>query len=182
MKNKYSAFLLVCLLFILILFSGCIKELTNPYIEKEEPPNTGGIGSGVGQTAPDFTLNDLNDISHTLYSYRAATNAVLIDFWATWCGPCVDNMPLTQSHHAAYSAQGLKVLAIDIQESKAAVQAFITANGYTFTTLLDSTGSIANKYNIAYIPRNILIDKDGIVRFYGHPLDLTTALIEQYLP
>ncbi len=178
MYSTNKKFIEISILFFLIVISfSCEKKTT-------DSSGDDNIGPNVGQVAPDFTLRDLEDNDITLSSFRGS-KVVLLDFWATWCNPCVNFMPLTQSHHDEYANLGLKVLAINIEGNKNLVQSFMSQNSYTFTCLLDSGNWGAytiGLYQINSIPRNVLIDVEGIVRFDGHPSELSTDLIENHLP
>lgn len=118
----------------------------------------------MGDTAPDFKLPDLNGQSVSLGSFKGKT--VLLNFWATTCNPCVNEMPYFQAMHEEMSANSnFVLLMIDVGEDAATVKKFIQGNKYTFTVLLDNQYEVAGKYNVQYTPTSVLIGKEGKVEF-----------------
>jgi peroxiredoxin len=112
--------------------------------------------------APTFTLRDINGKQHALEDYKG--QIVLLNFWATWCGPCQSEMPHLQKLQDELGEQGFKVLSISIDESKdiSKVKPIIKRNRYTFTVLLDRDTKVAPMYNPDLtLPYNALIDHNG---------------------
>lgn len=116
---------------------------------------------GLGKTAPQFTLQDLAGREVSLEDYRG--KIVILDFWATWCGPCRRTMPILEEIQAEYNGK-MSVLAINLRESKDAVRDYILAQGLDATVLLDRDGSVGKQYGAAAIPMQFLVDQNGIVR------------------
>ena len=114
--------------------------------------------------APDFTLKALDGKAVQLKSLRGKT--VLIDFWASWCGPCKRALPHIQKLHDAFKGKGLVVLGINAEAAEVA-RKFMREKGYTFTTLEDEGGEVSRLYKVQGIPTTLVIDKDGIVQSYG---------------
>lgn len=116
---------------------------------------------GYGQ-APDFTLPNLDGKDVTL-SEMLAEGPVIIDFWATWCKPCIKAFPGLEAIHEKYKSRGLKVLAISVDSprSRAHVGPFIRSKKYTFEVLLDAQGRVARKYNAVILPRTVLLSPEG---------------------
>ena len=117
----------------------------------------------VSEPAPDFTLLDLTGQPVTLSSFQGK-KAVLIDFWATWCGPCKAAMPGLQDLSDKFKDHGLEVVTIDQGESVAQVQYFMERKKYSLQVLLDHDGAVGDKYGVRGIPTSVLIDKRGIVQ------------------
>lgn len=120
-----------------------------------------------GKPMPSFKLVDTTGKTHTNASLKG--KVVLIDFWATWCGPCKAAMPMVQSLHTKYKAKGLVVIGADILESKnkeGAAAAFkkTTPYTYTFTKNTKESEVLANKLQIEGIPTMLLIDKKGTIQ------------------
>ncbi len=115
----------------------------------------------VGKPAPDFTLSDLAGKQVKLSELRGSV--VLLDFWATWCGPCVMSLPALEKIHQEYSGRGLKVLALNQAEDKEKVSKFIEDKKLTMTVLLDE-GTAAKAYQVNAIPMQAMIGKDGTVK------------------
>jgi len=116
-----------------------------------------------GFLAPDFTLQTTTGNSITLSDMRG--QAVLVNLWATWCPPCRAEMPAIQKMYDEYKDQGFVVLGVDMtyQDNASAVQPFIQGNGLTFPILLDTTGQIADKYELRSLPSSFFIDRSGVV-------------------
>ena len=114
--------------------------------------------------APDFQLADLDGQLVTLSDLRGSP--VLLNFWATWCGPCRAEMPFIQDiyENEGFSDKGLIVLAVNIGEDSSTAKIFMVDNGLTFAVLLDADQKIAREYNIRAIPTTFFIDKNGIIK------------------
>ena len=115
-----------------------------------------------GDPSQDFTVQLTNDTSFTLS--EQAGKVVLLNFWATWCGPCVREMPDLDRLYEKYSDNdSVVILAVNVGESSSTVQRFITQQGFGFPVACDSDTSISSAYNITAIPRTIIFNKDGTV-------------------
>lgn len=130
-------------------------------------------GSAVGDTANDFTLPLMNGGSAKLSSFRG--KVVLINFWATWCGPCVREMPDIQQLQAHYGSN-LVVLAVSVDGAgdNQEVKDFVANNGYTFRILRDYNGAVkAGTYPSNGIPLTVIVDKYGVISYtiVGAPPD-----------
>jgi peroxiredoxin len=121
-----------------------------------------------GKAAPAFELSkhdgqkvSSKDLKGTVY---------ILDFWATWCGPCVASMPALNETYEKYKDKGLHVFACDQAEDKATVAKFAESNKLTLTVLLDSDSKVGQSYGANAIPETVLIGKDGKVRkvFVGY--------------
>ena len=124
----------------------------------------------VGKPAPDFTLKDLSGKPVTLASLKG--NVILLDFWATWCGPCVRSLPETAQISQARMDKGVKVLAINVGEDVAKVRAFLTEYKLNLPVALDEDESLFNKYGTESLPTTVIIKPDGTIQkvFMGIPL------------
>jgi len=109
----------------------------------------------------DFTLESLAGDRVSLSSYKG--KVVLLSFWATWCGPCKQEMPEMQALYQKLKSRGFEVVAVDMMEDKAVVADFVKKSGYTFPVLLDHTGEVGGgqMYNARAIPTNYIVDKNG---------------------
>jgi len=118
----------------------------------------------VGHSAPDFTTPTLSGGTLRLSSLRG--NVVLINFWATWCTACQDEMPAIEQVWDRYRGRGLEVIAVDFREgNKAAMQRFLKQVGAKFTAALDPDGKIADAYGVTFgLPTSVFVDRDGMVR------------------
>jgi peroxiredoxin len=118
----------------------------------------------VGSPAPDFTLKNINDESITLSDLKG--RPVLINFWATWCGPCRIEMPAIEAAYQAHKGEGFTVLAVDADETKADVVDFANDLNLTFEFLLDPGLAVNDLYRIRAYPSSFFIGRDGVVAAY----------------
>jgi peroxiredoxin len=134
----------------------------------------------VGATAPDFTTQRLDGTTIQLSQLRG--KAVLLNFWATWCAPCQDEMPLLQQALDRYGGAGLTVLAVDYQQTDVGgMQAFLRKVGARFPALFDPAGQIAAEYGVSVgLPVSIFIDRSGTVKFIQLG-QMSDALLQQQL-
>ncbi|MDR1727398.1 MAG: TlpA family protein disulfide reductase [Acidobacteriota bacterium] len=120
-----------------------------------------GGGADVGQAAPSFKLKDLDGREIALEQFRG--KIVLIDFWATWCGPCRMTMPVVEKLSKEYP-DDLVLLAVNLQESVGEVRQYLEQQGLQSQVLLDEGGDVSIAYGADAIPMQFLIDRDGVVR------------------
>ncbi len=110
--------------------------------------------------ALDFTLPDLEGHKVSLSDYKG--KIVFLNFWATWCPPCRQEMPSMQTLYEKLKGEDFEMLAVSIDKpGKSVVKPFVEKRGYTFKTLLDPKGKVASQYRIVSIPTTFIIDKDG---------------------
>lgn len=114
----------------------------------------------VGEKAPDFQLKTIDGQTVKLSDFRG--QGVLLNFWASWCGPCKAEMPFIEEANQMH-IKGVKILAVNIRETPLVVQKFFEQKNLNFTALLDRKGEITDRYNIVKIPSSYLINKDGVV-------------------
>ena len=122
--------------------------------------------------AIDFTLKDQFGNEHTLSDYKGKT--VFLNFWANWCGPCRSEMPDIQKLYETYETEGdnaviiLGVAAPGLGQEKdeAGIKAFLDESGYTYPTLMDTTGDLFSEYGISSFPTTFMIDREGNVFGY----------------
>ncbi len=125
------------------------------------PGTEGAEQAMIGQPAPEFTLKDLDGNPVSLKDLRG--RVVLLDFWATWCGPCRMAMPHLEAFHKELADQGVKVFGINLRENAATVRKFMDAQKFTMPILLDADGKVAASYRVSGIPHTVIIGKDGQV-------------------
>jgi thiol-disulfide isomerase/thioredoxin len=115
----------------------------------------------VGSPAPLFELEDLHGKRVSLEQYRG--KVVLLDFWATWCGPCRMSMPVLEKLQAEF-AGNLVLLAVNLQEPVEEVQAYFERRKVGSIVLLDTDGQVGSVYRSDSIPMQVLVDQKGIIR------------------
>jgi thiol-disulfide isomerase/thioredoxin len=109
--------------------------------------------------APEFSLPDPAGRTIRLKEHRG--RFVFLNFFATWCGPCRQEMPAIERLHQAYGKKGLAVLAIDLQESPKEVARFVAELGLTFPAAIDADGSVSHEYAVRGLPVTFLVDRQG---------------------
>jgi cytochrome c biogenesis protein CcmG/thiol:disulfide interchange protein DsbE len=116
----------------------------------------------VGRPAPEFALPALDGQTVSLGDFQG--KPVMVNFWATWCGPCVHEVPYIQETYEVWSGKGLVILAVNLGESPSQVQGFMQENQLSFPVLLDGGGEVAGQYGVRGIPTTVFIDSEGITR------------------
>jgi len=135
-----------------------------------------GLSKPAMSNAPDFNLLDTSGSPVSLGGYRG--KLVLLNFWATWCGPCREEMPSMENLSRNFGGQGMAVLAINQRENAAQVNRFMKTNGLNFTTPLDTTGRVAGYYRVYGIPVSYLVDRNGqAVGMKSGPMDWSTGAV-----
>lgn len=128
-----------------------------------------------GARAPDFTLVNLEGEPVRLSDLRG--EVVLLNFWATWCGPCLLEMPVIE---ARYQQGGFQVLAVDFDEPAERVAAYLVDLGLSFPALLDPGGEIQRLYQVRGYPTSFFIDREGIIQIL-HVGPLNAAQLDSNL-
>ena len=124
-----------------------------------EPPEA---APSVGFVAPDFTLTNLAGEKVTLSQFRG--RPVVVNFWATWCVPCRQEMPAFQRAFSTYQDEGLVILALNLEETAPLVEPFVEEFGLTFEILYDNDGAINKTYQVTGLPRTVFIDRQGVIK------------------
>jgi peroxiredoxin len=113
----------------------------------------------VGDEAPDFVLVDLNGKTYQLSDYRG--KGVFLNFWGTYCKPCEKEMPYMNNLYKEYKNQGVEIIAVNVGESKLAVEKFAEKYQLDFPIVIDKDNQVLEAYDISPIPTTFLINKDG---------------------
>ena len=125
---------------------------------------TGGGDPSIGRAAPDFQIESINEPGKIVKLSDYKGKVVLLDFWATWCGPCRELAPTIDAMNTKYGAKGLQILAIS-DEDRSTVEQYKKEEGHGYPLFLDQLNNANNAYPGGYIPRLYVIDRQGKVAY-----------------
>ena len=138
----------------------------------------GGSTARVGGPAPDFALVDLDGEPVRLAELRG--QPVIVNFWASWCGPCVEEFPMLREAAAAHAAEGLVVIGIVHEDRSEAARDFMARFDATWPAVMDPGSAVAVAYGIHGLPETFFIGTDGVIR--GRQIGgLTSATLDAKL-
>ena len=120
----------------------------------------GITGRWTGRLAPDFEVTALDGRRMSLKDVRG--KIVLLNFWATWCEACVHEMPTFEQLYQDFQGEAFALLAVDLRESPAKVEAFRNEYRIAFPLLLDRTGEVGDAYGVLAIPVTLILDREGM--------------------
>jgi peroxiredoxin len=169
-----------------------LKNATDPrYVsagDEEAGEADGDDGKGsrlVGKPAPDFKLALLEGGEFQLAKARG--RVVVLDFWATWCGPCIKAMPMVERAVGQFPAEQVQLIAVNLQEQPKAIRAMLERHQLHVAVALDVDGVAAERYEASAIPQTVVIDSQGKIArlFVGGSNDLEEKIagaIRELLP
>ena len=118
----------------------------------------------TGKAAPGFEASLLNGKKFNIAEQKG--KVVILDFWATWCGPCVRGLPILQEVTSSFDNKKVRFVAVNQGENKKTINQFLKSKNLTkLTVALDKTSAVGNSYKVKGIPQTVVIDQEGIVRF-----------------
>ncbi|PLR84579.1 thiol-disulfide oxidoreductase [Bacillus canaveralius] len=132
----------------------------------------------IGEKAPDFVLTDINGEKHRLSDYQG--QGVFLNFYGTWCKPCEKEMPYINNQYNHFKDDGVQVLAVNVGESKLAVNKFVEKYNLDFPNVIDEDGQVQSAYGINPLPATFLIDAEGTVIKY-HTGELTESMVKNFM-
>jgi peroxiredoxin len=155
-----------------------LQDAPEPKAFEESGTSAGSQSPLVGKPAPEFALELLDGKSFRLSEQKG--RVLVLDFWATWCGPCIQSMPEVERVTREFAAHGVRLVAVNLQESPKPIKAMLERQKLDLTVALDRDGSVAGKYGASAIPQTVVIDKDGNVArvFVGAGTHLADQLRE----
>ena len=173
-KITPQAFAWTVLALVVILLCGCEKKTEQALLKAE-----------LNMPAPDFTLTDLQGKTWQLSELRG--NVVFLNFWATWCTPCLEEMPAMEALNRKLSQAPFKMITVLNNDRPEYAQAMVQKIGSTFPVLIDPESKVGSQYGLTGVPETFIIDHQGILRqkFLGpRPWDSpeAVAMISQYFP
>ena len=113
--------------------------------------------------APDFALKSYSGENLRLSEYRG--EVVMINFWASWCGPCRQEMPLLDELYQQYQPLGFTILGVNVEEDSSKAKQLLTDIPVNFPVLFDNSSEVSKLYNVVAMPSTVLVDRDGNVRY-----------------
>lgn len=134
----------------------------------------------VGRQAPLFTATMLDDSPFDLAEYLGK-DVIILDFWATWCGPCREALPTLRSVAAQYEDQGVKLFAVNIMENPEVVREFLEITMLDVAVVMDRDDAINSLYQVQFLPQTVIIGRDGRIAnvHVGAPAGLKRELTRE---
>ncbi len=126
----------------------------------------GGVcaaGGDAGGPAPPFTLTALSGEQSGLAQYKG--QVVMVNFWATWCGPCQQEMPLLDQMYKKYKPAGFTLIGVNVDKDAPAVKDLLARKPVSFPVLLDPANSVSKAYHVDDMPSSVIIDRKGQIRY-----------------
>lgn len=155
--NKRNIILLIGLIILGLGYYWYIHADT----DSNKPSSTIGTGVRVGQNLAPFSLDSLTGSKVTVGQSGKIT---VINFWATWCPPCQEEMPDLEIF-ARRNQQKIDFYAVNLHESEEKIKNFMNENKYTMPVLLDKDGAIAKKFQVTAIPTTVIVNKHGMIKY-----------------
>lgn len=118
----------------------------------------------IGQSAPDFTLPHIDSSSPPISLSAMQGKTVYVDFWASWCAPCLRSMPLINGLYGKYKEQGFEVIAINVDDPVEDGREFLQDNPVDYLVALDTDNAVLTEYGVIGMPTSYLIDAQGRIR------------------
>lgn len=120
----------------------------------------------TGEKSPDFTLKSRDGGNVKLSEQRG--NIVLVNFWASWCGPCREELPAFEELYQEYQDMGVEILAVNVDDEAEKANVLLQDIEVSFPVLFDTSGDVSKLYDVSAMPTTVLVDRDGNVRLL-HP-------------
>jgi peroxiredoxin len=121
------------------------------------------VAANQPSMAPDFTLKSREGVNIKLSELRG--QVVMVNFWASWCGPCREEMPLLQQLYDRYQSLGFSLLGVNVDEQKAAADKMLSDVPVNFPILYDEHSKVSKAYQVKAMPSTFMVDRDGRIRY-----------------
>ena len=125
-------------------------------------PSGADVEADVGSLAPDFLLENVAGTESRLSDFRG--QPVVLNFWATWCIPCRQEMSQFVQAYDEYKDEGLVIVGLNMQEGRAVIEPFAEERGIEFPLLIDRDGEVGDEYRLLGLPTTYFIDSDGVIQ------------------
>ncbi len=173
--------LMVCVLLLILNGATVLASDSRCPLDREARPAPSSdldVGVERGEVAEDFTLPDLDGQEVSLSEWRGCV--VIVEFWASWCPPCLASARHLDALQERYEDRGLVVLGVSLDSTRSSIDRFLEAVGDVGIVLWGSASrarAIADLYRVEAIPRAVVVDREGIIRYVGHPAYITESLL-----
>ena len=168
--------LLVSLLLAFAAYSGWVKWKIASRGEQQTSLRAGAV-------APDFTLRTLDGQDVHLAEVAAAHELVVVNFWATWCGPCRIEMPQLEKSYEDLQKRGVEILAVNAGEDVGTVREYLASRTFHFPVLLDGRQAVVEAWDVQAFPTTVLVDRQGkIVAIHEGLHEYVRYWIDEHLP
>jgi thiol-disulfide isomerase/thioredoxin len=127
------------------------------------PAMAADVATWKGGATPPLELKDLSGTTRTLDQWRG--KVIVVNFWATWCEPCIEEMPSLQRLGERHADRGLAVMGVNLAEGEARIRSFLAKTGVDMTILLDRDALAKNAWKVRGVPATYVIGRDGKIRF-----------------
>ncbi len=139
--------------FLSVLFSLVLMSITFSSVQ----------AASIDKPAPDFTLKSLSGKNIKLS--EQAGNVVMLNFWASWCGPCRKEMPLMDDLYKKYKKLGFVILGVNVEQELKLAKSFLADTPVDFPILFDASNQVSKAYDVIAMPTTVMIDRNGKVRY-----------------
>jgi peroxiredoxin len=140
-----------------------LAQLPRAYLDQENESDEGTESPLIGKPAPAFRLIQLDGQAVSLTSFEG--KVVVLDFWASWCGPCMKSLPAVHELVSSFDSQQVSLLMVNVQETESRASSALERLGLSGSALLDRDGEVSASYQASAIPQTVIIDQQGVVRF-----------------
>ena len=168
-KSNYTLWLSVLgIIIIIVIAAAAIADrATHPSKASTIPttaagPTTPQTGVKIGDIAPDFNLQTIDNRMISLYEYRGKN--IILNFWATWCGPCRYEASILKEIDETWAKSGIVIIAVSTQDNIENATKYARGNNLNFIIPLDPRGEVASMYNVFGLPTSFFIDSMGVIK------------------